>query len=129
MEIAREAGLSPDHIAAIQAVGVSDAGKALRVQTGTGRNSKRVQELAAEAKLVLRGYFREFTFAKRKTVGWTQCACGARMRRGIVLDPFMGTGTTLKVAARLGRDAIGVDLAPSQRIWSGNGFQEQQAAT
>jgi DNA modification methylase len=31
---------------------------------------------------------------------------------GVVLDPFMGTGTTLKVAARMGRSAVGVDLSP-----------------
>jgi site-specific DNA-methyltransferase (adenine-specific) len=31
---------------------------------------------------------------------------------GIVLDPFCGTGTTLKVARDLGRGAIGVDLSP-----------------
>jgi DNA modification methylase len=29
---------------------------------------------------------------------------------GVVLDPFMGTGTTLEVAKRMGRSAIGIDL-------------------
>lgn len=111
MELAKEHGLSEAHIAAIQATGVSDAGKALRVQTGTGRNSKSVQSLAAEAKKILGGYFREFTFAKRLTVGWTDCGHGTPAR-GVVLDPFMGTGTTLRVATEMGRDAIGVDLVP-----------------
>jgi DNA modification methylase len=112
MELARESNLTPEHIAAIQATGISDAGKALRVQTGTGRNSARVKQLAAEAKKVLGGYFREFTFAKRVTTGWTSCSCGVPMTHGVVLDPFMGTGTTLRVANALGRSAIGVDLAP-----------------
>lgn len=112
MEIAQEAGLSMEHIAAIQATGISDAGKALRFQTGTNRSSARVQELAQEAKAILGGYFREFTFAQRETIGWTSCSCGARFKPGLVLDQFMGTGTTLKVAARLGRSAIGVDLNP-----------------
>lgn len=115
MELAKEAGLTPAHIAAVQATGVSDAGKALHVQNGTGRNAAQVQVLAAEAKTALGGYFREFTFAKRVTTGWTSCRCNARHVPGVVLDPFMGTGTTLKTAERLGRDAIGVDLDTSVR--------------
>jgi hypothetical protein len=31
-------------------------------------------------------------------------------RRGMVLDPFAGSGTTLEVATGMGRDAIGIDL-------------------
>lgn len=31
-------------------------------------------------------------------------------RKGIVLDPFVGSGTTLAVASGHGRDSIGVDL-------------------
>lgn len=112
MELAKEHGLTSEHIAAIQATGISDAGKAMRVQTGTGKNSERVKQLAAEAKKALGGYFREFTFAKRETAGWTTCECGTSTVPGVVLDPFMGTGTTLRVAARLGRSSIGVDLAP-----------------
>jgi hypothetical protein len=113
IELAREKGLTAKHIAAIQATGISDAGKALRVQTGTGRNSTEVKLLAAEAKEALGGYFREFTFAKKRTVGWSDCGCGSPFRPGIVMDPFKGTGTTLRVAAALGRSAIGVDLAPA----------------
>ena len=110
MELAEQAGLSDDHIAAIQATGISDAGKAMKTQNGTGRNAERVQKLAAEAKLVLGGYFREFTFAKRATSGWTSCSCRDPLRPGVVLDPFMGTGTTLRAAIASGRSAIGVDL-------------------
>jgi len=113
MELAREGRLTPEHIAAVQATGISDVGKAMFWQTGTGRNAAEVKKLAAEAKNVLGGYFREFTFALRETVGWTECDCGVRYRRGVVLDPFMGTGTTLRAATRLGRDAVGIDLAPA----------------
>jgi len=111
MELAQEHGLTPEHIRAIQSFGVSDVGKATKFQNGTGRNSAEVQRLAAEAKAVLGGYFREFTFAKKRTVGWTDCGHNAPAR-GLVLDPFAGTGTTLKAAIREGRDAIGVDLVP-----------------
>lgn len=111
MELAKQFKLTDAHIAAIQATGISDAGKALRVQTGTGRNSDAVKKLAAEAKAVLGGYFREFTFAKREAVGWTDCGCDGPFRPGTVLDPFMGTGTTLRAAAVAERSGIGVDLA------------------
>ena len=110
MELAKEKGLTAAHIAAIQATGISDAGKAMRIQTGTGRNSESVKRLAAEAKAALGGYFREFTFAKRVTDGWTTCNC-QQFRPGIVLDPFMGTGTTLRAAHLAGRSGIGIDLA------------------
>lgn len=111
IELAEQAGLTPEHLAAIQATGVSDVGKATKIQNGTGRNSERVKTLAAEAKAALGGYFREFTFARREPVGWSDCGHGT-YQRGVVLDPFAGTGTTLHVAAALGRDAIGVDLDP-----------------
>lgn len=111
MEIAKEAGLTKEHLQAVQATGVSDAGKALKTQTGTGRNAEHVKVLAAEAKVALGGYFREFTFAKRVTTGWTACNCRKRFEPGVVLDPFMGTGTTLETARAMGRSAIGIDLA------------------
>lgn len=109
MELATEKGLTAEHIRAIQAFGVSDVGKATKFQNGTGRNSREVQRLAAEAKEALGGYFREFTFAKKRTIGWTDCGHGTPAR-GVVLDPFAGTGTTLKTAVEAGRDAVGVDL-------------------
>ncbi len=38
------------------------------------------------------------------------CGCGRWWKRGVVLDPFIGAGTTAVVAERLGRDWIGIDL-------------------
>lgn len=116
MELARDGGLTPAHIAAIQAFGVSDVGKARQTQSGTDRNSAKVQALAAEAKKVLNGYFREFTFALKETTGWSACECRQRFLPGVVLDPFMGTGTTLRAAMDMGRAAIGVDLAPAASL-------------
>lgn len=112
VELARQGGLTDEHISAIQATGVSDAGKAMLTQNGTGRNAVRVKQLAAEAKAVLGGYFREFTFAIRREVGWEACWHNKSEMAGVVLDPFMGTGTTLRIAESMGRSAIGVDLMP-----------------
>lgn len=49
------------------------------------------------------------------TLGWTDCGCstdGSHWRRGVVLDPFGGSGTTAVVASRHGRDCIMIDLDP-----------------
>lgn len=128
MQLAAEAGLTERHLAAIRATGISDAGKAQRTQTGTGRNSAEVQQLAAEAKAVLGGYFREFTYGPKRTIGWTDCGHD-QTRPGRVLDPFSGTGTTGVAAAELGRDYIGVDLNPdSHSIAATRSRQPQLAA-
>lgn len=42
-----------------------------------------------------------------------RCECFAPARPGVVLDPFMGTGTTALVAERLGRDWLGIELNPA----------------
>ena len=41
-----------------------------------------------------------------------ECDCGTGFSRGIVLDPFFGSGTTGIVAKKLGRDFIGLELNP-----------------
>lgn len=110
LEIFKKSNLTFEHIKAIQAVGISDAGKAVKFQNGAGKNGDEVQRLAREAKAVLGGYFREFTFAKKRTAGWKGCDCEKAIQPGLVYDPFAGTKTTLRVAERLGFSAIGSDL-------------------
>jgi DNA modification methylase len=110
LELYRASNLTKEHIAAVRAVGISDAGKGSRLQSGAGQNNERVQRLAREAKKVLKGYFREFTFAKKKHKTWRRCRCGVDAETGTVLDPFVGSGTTLRVAKELGFNSIGVDL-------------------
>ncbi|CAM3952476.1 site-specific DNA-methyltransferase [Nocardia ninae] len=107
--LAEAAGLTDQHIHAIRAVGITDSGKAAESQTGTGKNADEVQRLAAEAKQALGGYFREYLLARPSTTGWTDCGHND-YRRGIVLDPFSGSGTTGLAAHRHGRAYVGVDL-------------------
>ena len=40
------------------------------------------------------------------------CTCSAGLDRSVVLDPFMGVGTTALVAHQLGRDWVGCELSP-----------------
>ena len=39
------------------------------------------------------------------------CRCAAGLVPGVVLDPFMGSGTTAVVARRLGRSFVGIELS------------------
>ena len=42
-----------------------------------------------------------------------QVVCGANQRGGVVLDPFMGSGTTAIVAKSLDRDFVGIEINPA----------------
>ncbi len=46
----------------------------------------------------------------RKRIGWTDCGCNAGFEPGVVLDPFLGSGTTMKVARELGVNCIGIEI-------------------
>ena len=48
-----------------------------------------------------------------KTIGWTDCGCNAGWNKGIVLDPFAGSGTTCLVAKKLGIRYIGIEISPA----------------
>jgi hypothetical protein len=48
-----------------------------------------------------------------QTTGWQQsCTCDAGTVPQTVLDPFLGSGTTLLVADQLGRHGVGIELNP-----------------
>lgn len=133
-ELFRERGLTDAHRAAMRAVGMSDAGKAVATQSGAGRNAPEVQRLASEAKSALGGYYRELLTGAGKNPGdvWTiatqpfpgahfatfpvalpeRCILAGCKPGGTVLDPFSGSGTTGLAAAKHGRRYIGIDLNP-----------------
>ena len=113
MEIARESGLTDEHLQAVAACGITDVGKAAVVQTGTGRNRDELKMLAAEAKEVLGGYYREFTMLRPQTQGWrATCECCMPTTTATVLDPFAGAGTVGLVAQKLGRDSTLIEISP-----------------
>lgn len=45
-------------------------------------------------------------------IGYATCSCNAELVKGIVLDPFGGTGTTGMVAQKLNRDFVLIDIIP-----------------
>ena len=47
---------------------------------------------------------------KRIDEGYSDCGCKAGWNKGIVLDPFMGSGTTAFVARKHSRDYLGIEL-------------------
>lgn len=49
---------------------------------------------------------------EKAVVGWSDCGCGAEYEPGILIDPFMGSGTTALTALKLGRRFTGIDTNP-----------------
>lgn len=116
IELFEKANLSEKHLKAIRAVGISDAGKGKVTQIGAKSNNVKTIRLAKEAKKALGGYFREFTFTPKQQVGWQKCECNVDTLPGTILDPFMGSGTSVKIGYQSGRVAIGVDLVPPESV-------------
>jgi hypothetical protein len=110
-ELFAQHDLTDAHLAAIRAVGITDAGKAQHTQDGFGKNTPEMKRLADDAKSALGGYYREFLISRPVTTGFSpSCACNAGTVPGTCLDPFSGAGTTGLVADRLQRNAILIDL-------------------
>ncbi len=70
---------------------------------------------------------------KRITTGFKPtCDCNAPTKPGVVLDPFMGSGTVAIVARRLGRDYTGCDLnqiyvdMANERLNNTDPYQDKQ---
>lgn len=82
-----------------------------RVPTRPGTSTKATQAAIVQGN---RDPLRHVT--KVESLGWrSDCECawvGDLPSRCVVLDPFAGSGTTLAVSERLGRDSVGIELNP-----------------
>ena len=87
------------------------------IEKGKLRNPDNMQNINKdERNLSERGWNREAGFSPNcyreiKTIGWTDCKCSAGWNQGIVLDPFMGSGTVAKVARKLHRKHTGIEIS------------------
>jgi site-specific DNA-methyltransferase (adenine-specific) len=71
-----------------------------------GRNKRTVWSMALSK-------FREAHFAVFPEQLVETCVLAGAPQGGMVLDPFLGSGTTALVARRLGRHFVGIDCSPS----------------
>ena len=78
------------------------------IQRGIGKYTKPEEETRTKSGRQDTG--RQYIPRKPVTTGWEPDL--PAIRRGIVFDPFCGTGTTGEVAIKQGRNFIGIELYP-----------------
>ncbi len=91
----------PDERLPYRTVGTGPQAAAAGRSDGANRPQKVLREDGRGGDLATR---------RRRDTGWTDCGHGD-YRPGVVLDPFVGSGTTALVARRMGRRCVGIDLS------------------
>ena len=88
----------------------TDKSKSLRAKMGFQANTKRVS-----------------TTADYRPIGYTDCGCDHSdgWNKGIVLDPFMGSGTTAVITKKLSRDYVGIELSSDYVTIANNRLAQQ----
>jgi DNA modification methylase len=77
------------------------------LDTGNKKSGKELDPNKELHKSDLSKYRQQIVY---KNKGYTDCHCNAGFRPGIVVDPFIGSGTTAEEAIRQGKDYIGIEL-------------------
>jgi site-specific DNA-methyltransferase (adenine-specific) len=107
-----------------QSIGASDrnplrGGKTVKLGDGTGgRNARSVWAIATQP-------YAEAHFATFPEELPRRCIAAGCAEDGVVLDPFMGSGTVALVARRLGRKSIGIELNPEYAELCARRLQQQ----
>lgn len=67
--------------------------------------------------------------AINKVIGMTDCGCNEGFSGGIIYDPFMGSGTTGKMALRTNRRFIGSEMGENYSKLADKGLNAQLSQT
>ncbi|MDD5301461.1 MAG: site-specific DNA-methyltransferase [Elusimicrobia bacterium] len=96
-----------------------DQGKTATHQQGRSSTAPRIEDGRRNKRsvwTVAKPQFREAHFATFPPALITPCVLAGSPRGGLVLDPFMGAGTTGLVAANNGRSYLGCELNPDYKV-------------
>ena len=84
-----------------------------RFRDGLAGDCKTAHNEGTVAGAALSRLYQKHGYPTIRTTGWRPtCDCGAASEPCVVLDPFLGSGTTGQVAESLGRKWFGIELNP-----------------